>query len=139
MDPTNPVVQLCVQGMQAEGEGRNDDARALFARAWAERKDDFDACIAAHYLARHQPTPEAILEWNQLALNHADAVGDDRVQAFYPSLYLNLGHAHEVLGDRETALGCCELAEEWIARLPDDRYGDVVRHGLKELRRRLGP
>jgi hypothetical protein len=37
VDPGNPVVKLCAQGMQAECEGRDDLARRLFARAWDER------------------------------------------------------------------------------------------------------
>jgi hypothetical protein len=56
MDPNNPVVRLCAAGMAAEGEGRPADAKALFEQAWAESRDDFEACIAAHYVARHQAT-----------------------------------------------------------------------------------
>ena len=52
MDPNNPVVQLCAQGMRAESEGRNTDARALFQQAWETATDDYGACVAAHYIAR---------------------------------------------------------------------------------------
>lgn len=55
-DPENVVVRLCAQGMQAEAEGRDAQARDLFLQAWEAAEDDYDACIAAHYLARHQPT-----------------------------------------------------------------------------------
>ncbi|RGC68468.1 hypothetical protein C5N14_13190 [Micromonospora sp. MW-13] len=37
------------------------------------RTDDYDACVAAHYLARQQDDPEEILRWNQEALRHAFA------------------------------------------------------------------
>jgi hypothetical protein len=50
-------------------------------QAWEKRKDDYDACVAAHYVARHQ--------WNQESLDRADAVNAESVQGFYPSLYLN--------------------------------------------------
>ena len=137
MDPDNPIVKLCVQGMQAEGAGRHDEARALFARAWEARTDDWEACIAAHYLARHQPTPEDTLRWNQEALARADAVTDDRVHGFYPSLYLNLAHSHEQLGNLAEARRFYELAAAESAALPGDRYGGVVRQGIENGRMRV--
>jgi hypothetical protein len=106
VDPDNPVVRLCARGMQAECEGRNDVARRLYEQAWTEGTDDYDACIAAHRLAQHQDS----LRWNQVALNHADTVGDERVRGFYPSLYLHRGHAHEQLCDRDQATKYHQLA-----------------------------
>jgi tetratricopeptide (TPR) repeat protein len=131
MDPNNPVVKLCTEGMKAEADGRPADALQLFLQAWEQRQDDLDACVAAHYVARHQQTPEEILRWNQESLNRADAVNDERVQAFYPSLYLNLGKAYEDLGNREEAKRHYELASARIKNLPDGRYGDVVRDGVQ--------
>lgn len=64
IDIDNQVVKLCVEGMQAEAEGRFADARTCFEQAWDVRQNDFDACIAAHYMARHQDTLERILHWN---------------------------------------------------------------------------
>lgn len=61
--------------MRAESESRNDDARALFTQAWQAAKDDYDACVAAHFLARHQESPQDTLHWNQEALIRANAVG----------------------------------------------------------------
>jgi hypothetical protein len=80
----------------------------LFFRAWEEqRSDHFDACVAAHYVARHQDMPTETLHWNQLSLEHANAVGDERVEGFSSSLYLNLGRSQAGLGDRQpgTELG----------------------------------
>jgi hypothetical protein len=68
---------------------------ALFERAWELRSDDFDACVAAHYLARHQPDAESALEWNARALAHAEAAGPERVRGFFPSLLLNLAKAYD--------------------------------------------
>lgn len=137
MDPNNPVVKLCVEGMQAEGAGRHDEARALFTRAWDTRTDDWEACMAAHYLARHQPTPEETLRWNQEALDRANAVTDDRVHGFYPSLYLNLGHSHEQLGNLAEARRFYDLAAASSAALPEDRYGGVVRQGIERGKSRI--
>ena len=112
MDTDNPVVRLCTEGTRAEFEGRIDDALTLFRRAWETAKDDYDACIAAHYVARHQVNPQDTLRWNQEALARADAVGDDRVQSFYPSLYVNLGRSHEMLGNQAEAGRFYKLAAD---------------------------
>lgn len=110
MDISNPVIQLCMDGTRAEFEHRLEDARVCYQQAWEARTDDYDACIAAHYVARFQDTAAESLRWNQLALAHADAVKDDRVKDFYPSLYVNLGHAHEVVGNTSKAQHYYELA-----------------------------
>jgi hypothetical protein len=82
MDPNNPVVKRCADGMRAEGQGKHDEARTLFTEAWEAAQDDYEACIAAHFLARQQDTPQEMLRWNQESLNRANAVGDERVQVF---------------------------------------------------------
>jgi hypothetical protein len=125
--------------MMAEGQGRGDDARDLFEQAWAARKDDFDACVAAHYLARHQPSPEETLRWNREALSRAEKVGDDRVRGFFPSLYLNLGRSYEDVGDPGEARRIYALAAEKLGVLGDNGYGDMVRRGIAEGRRRTSP
>ena len=98
MDPRNPIIQLCVQGVEAESAARFAEARTYFEQAWKASTDDVEACIAAHYIARNQTDLEQALWWNQIALARADRVRDDRVRSFYASLHLNLGMAHEKLG-----------------------------------------
>jgi len=98
MDPDNPVIRLCVQGVEAEQQQRLDDARALYENAWRAARNDVEACIAAHYIARAQPEPMQMLWWNQIALARADASRDEYVRSFYASLHLNLGIANEKLG-----------------------------------------
>lgn len=112
MDLKNPVVRLCAEGTQAEFEGRKEDAKRLYQEAWAARKDDYEACVAAHYVARFQDTPEETLYWNQEALARAQKVGDDRVKEFLPSLYVNLGHSHELLGNTDKARHYYQLAAD---------------------------
>jgi hypothetical protein len=133
---TNAVMELCIQGMAAEGAGAFDEAKRLFEQAWTDREDDFDACVAAHYLARHQVTAEARLDWNERALKHAEAARDDRVDSFYPSLYLNLGNSYEEIAhsdeDYETVRRSREffaLAAERAESLPAGGYADMVRSG----------
>lgn len=136
MDPNNPVVKLCAAGVEAEGQGRPDDAKALFEQAWNDSRDDFERCIAAHYVARHQATLDAELAWNVKALERADLVGDERVHGFYPSLYLNLAHSLEKVG---RAAEACELYTRAAARLenqPETPYVRLVRSGVVAGRKR---
>ena len=110
MDLSNPVIQLCIQGSRAEFEHRLEDARSLYQQAWEARTDNYDACITAHYVARFQDSAEESLRWNQIALEHADAVKDERVKDFYPSLYLSLGRSHELMGNQAAAQRYYDLA-----------------------------
>lgn len=136
IDADNAVVKLCAEGMMAEGRGDAEEAHALFAQACAASTDDYEACIAAHYLARHQSSPQETLRWNHEALQRADAIGDGRVRVFYPSLYLNLGRSYEDAGDRAEARRCYDLADQCAAELPADGYGAMVRRGIAAGQRR---
>ena len=137
MDLGNQVLKLCQDGMRAEAQGRPADARALFEQAWASRTDDYDACVAAHYLARCQDDPEEVLRWNQEALRRADAVGDGRVATFYPSLHLGVALANERLGDAAAARAAVERATEHLDVLPTDAYGEQLRAAVADGLRRL--
>jgi hypothetical protein len=110
MDLNNPVVKLCVEGSQAEFEGKPELASALYGQAWLAAQDDFEACIAAHYVARFQKTPADTFHWNQEALAHADKSQDECVKDFYPSLYLNMGRSYELLGNASEAKRFYDLA-----------------------------
>ncbi|MEJ2302917.1 MAG: hypothetical protein P8Y14_15440 [Anaerolineales bacterium] len=110
MDLHNPVIKICIEGTQAEFKGQINRACRLYQQAWEAARDDFEACIAAHYVARHQDDPEKKLYWNQIGLERADAVGDGRAQEFYPSLYLNMGHSYELLGNQAEAKRYYDLA-----------------------------
>ena len=120
MDLNNPVIKLCMEGTRAEFEHRVEDARILYQQAWEARKDSYDACIAAHYVARFQDSVEDSLHWNHLALKHANAVNDESVKDFYPSLYLNLGRSYELVGNQNEAQKYYDLAAELgVVHQPD--------------------
>ncbi len=129
IDADNPVVRLCAEGMLAEGQGA-DEARALFERAWRMRSDHFEASIAAHYLARHQPSLELALHWNEVALTEASLVADTRTRGLLPSLHLNLGKAFEDLGRMPEAREQYALASVCTDALDDDGYGQMMRQGI---------
>jgi len=130
VDASNRVARLCAEGMMVEGQDGGDKARRLFAQAWAESGDDVERCAAAHYLARVQDSPTDALRWNQEALERANAVGDDRVRGFYPSLYLNLGKSYEDIGAWDDARRSYTLASESVSDLTNDGYGAMVRRGI---------
>lgn len=134
IDPDNPVVRLCAEGMTATDP---DLARERFEQAWAARVDDLDATIAAHYLARVQADAQMTLHWNEVALAHADATCPECVRGLYPSLYLNLGRSCEDTGDRQRAARLYELAEASLDELDDDGYGALVRRGVSAARARM--
>ena len=99
LDTENPIIHLCILGTQAEFQGRMDDAKQLYMQAWQTACNDYEACIAAHYVARFGENPAETLRWNETALRHADASADECVNAFYPSLYVNMGRSHEECGN----------------------------------------
>ncbi|MBV9880676.1 MAG: hypothetical protein JO180_09280 [Gemmatirosa sp.] len=136
IDPTNPVVALCAEGTAAEGTPA--EARRLFERAWAARRDDFDAAVAAHFLARHQATPAETLRWNALAVRHAEAVADGRAAGLLASLYLNLGDAQANLGDAGAAAASARRAAAHLAAVPPGGYREFVALGVSRLAERVG-
>jgi len=137
MDPENPVVKLCAQGMERESKGNFEEASRLFLSAWSQSTDDFERCVAAHYVARHQKSPDETLLWNQRSLDYARAVGDERVSGFFPSLYLNMGKACGDLGRREDAHRYYAMTEEVLGSLPDNRYKEMIRDAVEKAFERV--
>ena len=74
--------------------------------------NNYEACIAAHYVARFPADREDALHWHQIALNCAQQLEHEQAREFYPSLYLGLGRAHEDLGNSLEAQRYYQLAAE---------------------------
>ncbi len=69
--------------------GDRNGARALYEGLWTEAtraEDGYQACVVAHFMAHAQVEPDAQLDWHLRSLQAAEAVDDERVRAFYPSL-----------------------------------------------------
>lgn len=132
MDSNNPVVKLCAQGMEEESKGNDERAAELFEQAWNQGADNFERCIAAHYVARHQANAELAFHWNQEAMNCAERVGDGSVTEFLPSLYLNLGKSHEDLGNLEEARRAYAYAAEKLPSIPAGPYRDIIQGGIEK-------
>ncbi len=130
MDANNAIVQLCALGMQREGEGKPQEAEALFQQAWNSASSGFEKCISAHYMARHQSNVANKLHWDEIALQCATEAGEESVTEFYPSLYLNLAKDYEDLDDLEKAGVYYELALSSTSSLPADSYHDMIKKGI---------
>jgi hypothetical protein len=118
-------------------EGKPAEARRLFEQAWAARRDDFDAAVAAHFLARHQPTLAETLHWNTVAVRHAEQVADGRAAELLASLYLNLGDAQRNVGDLVGAAASAQRAAANLAALPPGGYREFVAFGIRRLEARV--
>jgi tetratricopeptide (TPR) repeat protein len=130
LDPNNPIVRLCAQGMNLEGEGKKAEALRLFEQAWNEATNDFEKFTSAHYVARHQETVADKLKWDQIALTLALKLNDDNLKKAYPSLYLNIAKCFEDLNDFDNAQKNYELALSFSNLLPDDGYGKMIKGGI---------
>ena len=118
------------QAQDLAANGDREGARALYDALWAEATragDQYQACVVAHFLAHAHIEPEAQLDWHLRALQAANAVGDERVRAFYPSLHANLGDVYLRLGNLTRAQEHIDKARETEHILPDDGYGRLVR------------
>ena len=135
IDPENPVVALCAAGMAVEGD--REHARTLFERAWSICRDDYDATIAAHFLARHQPSAAETLDWNERALRHARLVPDGRATEFLASLYLNVGDSYLAVDRLEDAAAAAEHARVNLDAVTEGGYRDFVERGIQRLSDRI--
>jgi hypothetical protein len=135
-DPENRIIQLCNAGMLAEANPK--EAKALFQQAWDESTNPFEKMIAAHYLARQQENPEAILLWNTESLTQALMVEQkEELMGFFPSLHLNIGKSLEDLNRKEEASRHYQLAEQYISYLQDDGYGSMIKKGIQAALERI--
>ena len=135
IDGDSLVAQLCAAGIAIDGDAAA--AGALFRQAWDARRDDYEASIAAHFLARHQPSLDESLYWNRVAAEHAEAVTDERAKPLLASLYLNLADNYVALGDSANAIIVAEQGVAALQFLPADGYRDFVSRGLQRVRARL--
>lgn len=134
IDGDSPTARLCAAGMEVDGDPIA--AHTLFEQAWHARRDAYEAAIAAHFLARHQPSVELKLHWNRVALEHALTLPQSRAEALLPSLYLNLGDNYLNIGEPKKAEQAASLGLDALTHLPADGYAAFVMSGLERLRSR---
>jgi hypothetical protein len=129
-DPSNPVVQLCVKGIETEYVGDLEKAHGLYREAWELAGTDLEFLTAAHYLARVQTDHAETLKWNLAALDYARKTDHPDTRAFYPSLYLNVGKSYEDLGDFSITLDL-EKIDDSSPSIPDSVYNKVINKAKK--------
>jgi len=117
--PTNPIVQLCIQGMNFEAAGQREEAAATFLRAWNEATNDFEKYLAAYYVARQQTNVVDKLKWYQTALELALKINNEAVRAAFPSLYTSIAKCYEQLNDSNKAKKNYELANSFSEQPSD--------------------
>ncbi|KAB1232342.1 NAD(+)--rifampin ADP-ribosyltransferase [Chryseobacterium viscerum] len=108
--PFNPVIKLCLQGMNFEDKGMPEEADRLFLQAWEESSNDHEKFLAAHYVSRHQKTGADRLKWLEISLEFALKINDDTVKSALPSLYQNISKCYNDVGDTEKSKKNSELA-----------------------------
>jgi tetratricopeptide (TPR) repeat protein len=138
IDLSNRIIQLCSEGMNAEFEGRAEESAVLFNQAWESATDDFEAFIAAHYMARRQLTLEEKLKWNLEAYHLAKKIEDDGLEQYFPSLCLNVGKSYEDLGQNLKAVQYYQLAAKCSDKLSDNSYGSMIKSGINAGLKRVG-
>src|SRR6185369_2816256 len=119
-NPTNHVIQLCIQGMEMEERSKNEEASSIFLQAWNESTNDFEKFTAAYYVARHQETVRHKLKWLETSLQFALKINDVTVAGAFPSLYSNIAKCYEDLNDPARAKENDELAKSFSSN-PSDK------------------
>ncbi len=97
--PFNPIVKLCLQGIQEEESQNKESAIQFFTQAWNEASNDFEKYLAAHFLSRNQQSAIDRLWWLETTLKLALTIQDDSVKSALPTLYSNLAKCHNELGN----------------------------------------
>src|SRR5690242_16655644 len=119
-NPTNHVIQLCIQGMELEEKSKPEEARSIFLQAWNESTNDFEKFTAAYYVARHQVNVRDKLKWLETSLQFALKINDVTVKGAFPSLYSNIAKCYEELSDPDNAKKNYELANSFTYNPSDN-------------------
>ena len=134
----NVLIEKICQAQELVSYEDREGACTLYADLWAEAmrtENQYQACIVAHFMAHAHVEPEEQFNWHLRALQAADAIGDERVSTFYPSLYANLGEVSLRLGNLAQAQMYIARASETEHALEDDGYGRMLRSLIMRVMR----
>lgn len=110
-DPRGKNIQLLLQGMSLEEQGKLEEAHARFTEAWMGAEDDFERFLTSFFAAKHQPTVKERLTWLETSLAYARKVKDEAVKSALPALYGQIAQCQKTLGEDEEARKNLELAQ----------------------------
>lgn len=127
--------------------GDREQARATLLALWdklGESGEAVERCTVAHFLADTEDAVADELRWDLCALGAATGggLGQDRdplapgLDAFLPSLHLNVGDACRRAGDAGNARLHAGFGLGRAGALGEDGYGGTIRVGLERLRDR---
>jgi hypothetical protein len=148
IEPDEVMVQIG-RALEMSQRGQRCDARTMFIEIWEaiiDGGDPFHRCALAHSMADVQDDPGDELMWDLRALEAADLLTDERVEAagvagsaraFYPSLHLNLADVYRRIGHRDKAREHIALGLETLGSLDDDSYRRTIRDALERVERKL--
>jgi len=128
--------------------GDHERARSLLLALWeklGESDNAVERCTVAHFLADTEAAVAEELRWDLRALAAATGggLGEDRdplapgLDAFLPSLHLNVGDACRRAGDAGNAQLHAGFGLGRADALGEDGYGGTIRLGLERLRDRV--
>ncbi|GAB4092808.1 NAD(+)--rifampin ADP-ribosyltransferase [Flaviaesturariibacter terrae] len=117
--PSNPIVRLCIQGMDREANGQPDDALALFLQAWREASSELEKYLAAFYVARRQEAPAERLAWLQTALEAARKAAPETVVGAEARLHAELADCYRALGEDAKAAEAAALSASLRTEMRD--------------------
>jgi rifampin ADP-ribosylating transferase len=118
--PHSQIIQTCLEGLRLFDEGRVEEARARFKRAWDASQYDYEKLHAAHFLARCEASPAGQLRWLRTALHIADRSDDVALKGARASLYAAIARSQEGAGDLEEARESRSLSER-LRSAPADK------------------
>ena len=141
MEDITHAIGILQSGDQTRG-------RQLLLQLWGQWKNKDaprERCTIAHFLADTEDTVGAELQWDLIALDAATGAGDEtdneaiipELEAFLPSLHLNVGDAHRRLGELHLARFHTEAGLRRATVLGDDHYASMIKTGLVRLLERL--
>lgn len=134
IDPENPVVRLVMESNEAEVAGDHDRQGVLLREAWAAATTPYERAVAAHYIARIQPTPAGSHHWNRDALDHARQAPAEAVRALMPSLHLAFAESLERVGSLDRAAEAYRDTIEAASGLPEaEGYVRAAEDGLRRV------
>lgn len=118
--PFNPIVKLCLQGMEMEEKQNKEAALEFFLQAWASATDDFEKYLSAYYVARQQASTADQLRWLEITVQHAQKVHDPAVDSAFSAIYNKLAHCYSILGNATEAAAYAQLASEHQYAIDDN-------------------
>jgi Rifampin ADP-ribosyl transferase len=99
--PFNPIIRLCISGMELEANGQREEALKEFLTAWNGATNDHERFLGAYFVARVQNDATEKLQWLHSALDAALKDHSESVMSAYPGLYAKLADVYDELGNRE--------------------------------------